>query len=150
MILSLVMGATLFIAPQKYAGDSNAHPPVTQDDIRILQRAEKILDLPARWNRNDNRECPAAAKTFSLYCAIERATDEINGHFAHREAAMQEARFVIDSIAANRNYEHRLMNYNNDPTTTLADIQHVLRTAEANIEKKLAAQASAAPKGEQR
>jgi hypothetical protein len=62
---------------------------------------------------------------------------------------MQEARFVVDSIAANRNYEHRLMNYNNDPTTTFADIQHVLRTAEANIEKKLAQQGSAGPKDRQ-
>ena len=136
MILSLVFGAILLAAPQ--ADDSNAHPPVGWNDVRILQRAEQILDSPAKWNRNDNRNCPADAKTFSLYCAIERATDEITGHFAHREAAMQEARFVVDSVAANRNYEHRLMNYNNDPTTTLADIQHVLRTAEANIEKKLA------------
>lgn len=148
MILSLVMGATLFMALQTYAGDSNAHPPVTRDDIKILQRAEQILDSPANWNRNDDRKCPADAKTFSLYCAIERATDEVTRHFAHREAAMQEARFVIDSIAANRNYEHRLMNYNNDPTTTLADIHHVLQTAEANIEKKLAAQGPAPPKSE--
>jgi hypothetical protein len=147
MILSLVMTAGLLAVPQ--ANDSNAHPPVTRDDVKILQRAEQILDSPAKWNRNDNRECPADEKTFSLYCAIERATDEVTGHFAHREAAMQEARFVVDSIAANRNYEHRLMNYNNDPTTTFADVQHVLRTAEANIEKKLAQQGSAGPKDRQ-
>ena len=146
MILSLVFAAMLGGMAQMYGGDSNAHPPVTPDDVRILERARHILDSPVKWNRKDNRKCPAEAKTFSLYCAIERATDEVNGHFAHREAAMQEARFVIDSIAANRNYEHRLMNYNNDPTTTFADIQHVLQTAEANIEKKLAAQDSAAPK----
>src|SRR5438270_9140624 len=40
---------------------------------------------------------------------------------------LTEARFVIDEIAANRNYEHRLMGYNNDPTTTFADTQDVLR-----------------------
>jgi hypothetical protein len=141
MILTLVLAATLVARPQ--ADDSNAHPPVTRDDVKILQRAQQILDSPAKWNRNDNRQCPAGAKTFSLYCAIERATDEVTGHFAHREAAMQEARFVIDSFAANRNYEHRLMNYNNDPTTTFADIHHVLQTAEANIEKKLVQQGSA-------
>jgi hypothetical protein len=147
MILALVMTAGLLAVPQ--ANDSNVHPPVTRDDVKILQRAEQILDSPAKWNRKDNRECPADEKTFSLYCAIERATDEVTGHFAHREAAMQETRFVVDSIAANRNYEHRLMNYNNDPTTTFADIQHVLRTAEANIEKKLAQQGSAGPKDRQ-
>src|ERR1700679_4148837 len=46
-------------------------------------------------------------------------TDEVSGRFEHRGAAMQEARFVIDEIAPHaRSYEHRLMGYNNDPTTT--------------------------------
>jgi hypothetical protein len=32
---------------------------------------------------------------------------------------MQEARFFIDDIAPNHSkYNHRLMDYNNDPTTT--------------------------------
>jgi hypothetical protein len=30
-----------------------------------------------------------------MYCALEKAPDEISGNFAHRGAAMQEARFVI-------------------------------------------------------
>jgi hypothetical protein len=140
--------ATLLVGSQ--ADDSNVHPRVTRDDVRILQRAEQILDSPAKWNRNDNRICPADAKTLSLYCAIERATDEITGHFAHRRAAMQEARFVIDPIAEKRHYQHRLMNYNNDPTTTLADIQHVLRTAEANVERELAHQGSPPAKDKER
>ena len=50
---------------------------------------------------------------------------------------MQEARFVIDEIAPNRNYEHRLMGYNNDPATTFADIQRVFRLMEARIAKRL-------------
>ena len=43
-------------------------------DIQIVQRAAKILDSPAKWNRKDNRECPDGAKTFSIYCALEKAT----------------------------------------------------------------------------
>jgi hypothetical protein len=31
----------------------------------------------------------------SLYCALEKATSEVTGHFAHRGAAMQEARCHI-------------------------------------------------------
>lgn len=39
------------------------------------------------------------------------------GKFKHLGAAMQEVRFVIDDVAPSRkNYEHRLMDYNNDPT----------------------------------
>src|SRR5262249_52295431 len=94
---------------------------------------------PSRWNRADNRECPAGAKTFSLYCALEKATFEIRGKREHRGAALQEARFVIDEIAANRNYNHRLMDYNNDPVTTFADIREVLHIVEGIITLRLRA-----------
>jgi hypothetical protein len=119
--------------------DSEVRPPVTKADLQIVKRARKILDSPEKWNRADNRVCPADAKTFSLYCALEKATDEVTGNFEHRGAAMQEARFVIDDIAPNHNnYQHRLMGYNNDPTTTFADIQKVFRLMEARITKRLA------------
>jgi len=123
-------------------GDSNVRPPVTKTDLQIIKRAREILDSPAKWNRADNRECPAEAKTFSLYCALQRATIEVAGKAEHRSAAQQEARFVIDEIAADRNYEHRLMNYNNDPTTTFADIQEVFRITESLIALRLKVKAS--------
>jgi hypothetical protein len=57
--------------------------------------------------------------------------------FEHRGAAMQEARFVIDEIAPNRkNYEHRLKDYNSDPTTTFADIQKFFRLLEERISER--------------
>ena len=44
--------------------------------------------------------------------------------FAHRGAALQQARFVIDEVLAKGNhYEHRLKDYNNDPKTTFAGVQ---------------------------
>ena len=52
-----------------------------------------VLNSPSKWNRADTRDCPANAKTFSLYCALETATNEVSGKFEHRGAAMQEARF---------------------------------------------------------
>ena len=125
------------VAPAQSASDSNVRPPITKADLQIVKRAREILDSPAKWNRADNRVCPAEAKTFSLYCALETATTEIGGKAEHRGAALQEARFVIDEIAGERNYEHRLMNYNNDPTTTFADIQEVLRITESLITLRL-------------
>ena len=65
------------------------------------------------------------------------ATIEVSGNAEHRGAALQEARFVIDEISIDRNYEHRLMNYNNDPTTTFDDIQEVLRITESLIALRL-------------
>ena len=117
--------------------DSDARPPVTAADLQIVKRAREILDSPAKWNRADNRECPPSRKTFSLYCAFETATVEVSGKAEHRGAALQEARFVIDELTANRNYEHRLMNYNNDPRTTFADIQQVFDIVERLIALRL-------------
>ena len=69
--------------------------------MRIVQRGRQILNSPSIYNRADTRVCQADAKTFSLYCALEKATHEVQGKFEHRGAAMREARFVIDEIAPN-------------------------------------------------
>jgi hypothetical protein len=54
---------------------------------------------------------------------------------------MQEARFAIDDVLAKGNhYEHRLMDYNNDPKTTFADVQKFFDLIEEKIKKRLAAQ----------
>jgi hypothetical protein len=118
--------------------DPDAKPPVTKVDLQIVQRAREILASQSKWNRADTRVCPPDATTFSLYCALEKATDEVSGKFKHRGAAMQEARFVIDDIAPNRkNYKHRLMDYNNESTTTFADVQKFFRLLEDRIDKRL-------------
>ena len=123
--------------PQSNADNSSERPPVTMADLQIVKRAREILNSETKWNRADNRVCPAEAKNVSLYCALQMATVEVGGKAEHRGAALQEARFVIDEIAADRKYEHRLMNYNNDPTTTFADVQEVLRITESLITLRL-------------
>lgn len=118
--------------------DPESRPPVTKADLQIVKRAHEILSSPEKWNRADNRECPATETTFSIYCALEKATDEVSGNFQHREAAMQEARFVIDDTAPNaKKYSHRLMDYNNDPTTTFADLQNFFRVLGERISKRI-------------
>jgi hypothetical protein len=129
-------------ATQSAVDDSKVRPPITKADLQVVRRAREILDSPAKWNRVDNRLCPAEAKTFSLYCALQMATNEVSGKSEHRGAALQEARFVIDEIAVDRNYNHRLMDYNNDPTTTFADIQEVFHITESLIALRLKANAS--------
>ena len=114
---------------------------MSQDDIRIVERARDLLNSPAKWNRADNRQCPAKESTHSLYCALEQATKEISKKFEHRGAAMQQARFVIDDdLAKGNHYHHRLMDYNNDPKTTFADVQRFFALLEQRIQKRLDAQ----------
>jgi hypothetical protein len=128
-------------APNSSGGlqtEAYVRPPVTEADLRIVARAREILNSPSKWNRADNRECPPSARTVSLYCALEKATDEVAHAFEHRGAAMQEARFVIEDVSVKgREYDHRLMDYNNDPSTTFADIQKVLRFLQIRLEERL-------------
>jgi hypothetical protein len=144
LMLGVALKAQNPAASRTSSDDSDTRPPVAKTDVRIVQRARESLTSPKEWNRADNRVCPASAKTFSLYCALEKATDEVSGNFEHRGAAMQEARFVIEDVAPNRKeYNHRLMDYNNDPRTTFADIQKLFRLLEDRIVKQLAEQSQA-------
>lgn len=138
LMAASLLSLSASIHAQTSPGGSNVRPPVTKDDLRIVRRAEEILNSPAVWNRADNRVCPADAKIFSLYCALEKAAKEVDGSFQHRGAAMQEARFVIEEITVKRDYQHRLMDYNNDPATTFADIHRVFRLLEKRIAERLA------------
>jgi len=145
--LALMSMTRLAAQDASKSDDPEARPPVTQADVQIVQRARQILDSPSKWNRADTRDCPADATTFSLYCALEKATNEITGKFEHRGAAMQEARFVIDEIAPNRkNYHHRLMDYNNDPTTTFADVKTFFRKLQDRIAARLKEQSQSGQK----
>ena len=142
VLLSPIYAGAQGTKPQSNSDDSNVRPAVTKTDLQIVKRAREILNSESKWNRADNRICPAEAKTFSLYCALQMATVEVGGKAEHRGAAMQEARFVIDEIARDRNYDHRLMNYNNDRTTTFSDIQEVLRITQSLISLRLKANGS--------
>jgi hypothetical protein len=137
--------AAVSVAAAQSPDESQSRPPVSKTDVLIVQRARQILNSPEKWNRADNRNCPASATRFSLYCALEKATYEATQNFAHRGAAMQEARFVIDEdLAPNNHYDHRLMDYNNDPHTTFADVQRFFDLLQGRIEGRLAAQSEAA------
>ena len=141
--LSLLILCALALSAQdsKFSGPSDANPPVSEADLRIVHKAREILNAPAKWNREDNRECEPAQTTYSLYCALEKATVEVSGKFEHRAAVMQQARFAIDEVLAKGNhYHHRLMNYNNDPKTTFADVQRFFNVLEERIKNRLAAQ----------
>jgi hypothetical protein len=121
-----------------------AGPQVTENDLHVIARAREILDSPAKWNHEDTQSCPQNATTFSLACALETASREVNGSFDHRGAAVQETRFAIDETVGNtKHYNSRLRDFNNDPATRFEDIQQLLRTVENNLTERLAQQSQA-------
>ena len=101
-------------------------------DLAIVRKADQILASEAVWNRQDTRKCPAGAKTFSLYCALEQAIVDSGHEFEHRAKVMEQVRVVVE-LASPNSYEHRLMGYNNDPAVTFADLKRLLRLAELRM-----------------
>jgi hypothetical protein len=102
-------------------------------DGSIVRRAAAILSTTAVWNRADNRECSKNATTWSIYCAMEEATIQVTGGFQHRRPALEVVRVIVEERSATRNYHHRLMDYNNDPTTRLSDVQSLFAEALARM-----------------
>ena len=102
-------------------------------DREIVRRADALLSSDAVWNRADNRKCDAAAKMWSIYCALEAATREVTGGFHHRRPALETVRVIVEERTKDRNYSHRLMDYNNDPSTKLTDVHSLFAEALAKM-----------------
>jgi len=127
--------------------------PVTEADLRILQRADALLKDPASWNRHDDRVCidDEATGKRSLFCALQKADTEVLGTYQHRNVALQEVRFAVEDATRDRQTKmmldalrhfglpHRLMDFNNLPDTRFEDIHSVLRVATTRVAARLAA-----------
>jgi len=113
--------------------------PVTDDDLRILLKARELLKNDSVWNRKDDRECldDEATGKRSLFCALQKACIEVLGVYDHRRVALQEVRFAVEDATRSQNFEHRLRDFNNLPTTRLADIQAVLQVATDRVKARL-------------
>ena len=121
---------------------TQARPSVTKADLQILKRAREILDSSSKWDRASTQSCTADAKTFGLYCAFELAAKEVNGT-SDDGVAIQEARSIISEMDPNRTkYKARLVDFNNDPTITFADIQKLFQLVEGRISKRMADEAA--------
>ena len=103
--------------------------PPSDLDREIILRARSILSSEAVWDRADDRQCGPDDRTWSLYCALSRATLEVTGGIHHRRPAMEVVRQLVDERSAGRSYLHRLRDWNNDPRTTLVDVRAVLDAA---------------------
>ena len=111
---------------------------VAKLDLRIVDRARQLLSTEEHWNRADTRQCPPNARRVSLYCALELSTLEYAGSFDHRGTVMDDARSAMDDVSPHHpDYDHWLMGYNNDSTTTFADITRVLQATRDRVAKRI-------------
>jgi hypothetical protein len=58
---------------------------------------------------------------------------EVTGGFNHRRPAGELVRQVVEERSAGRNYSHRMMDYNNDARTMIADVRSLFAEAIARI-----------------
>jgi len=112
--------------------------PIIADamDVAILQQAKMLLVDASKWDRHDDRQCNPKKPVLSLYCGLVEASRMKSGGVHHRRPAMQIVRALVDVRSTGRNYEHRLRDYNNDPRTTLPDIQKLLDEAIKTAEQQ--------------
>jgi hypothetical protein len=113
--------------------------PVTSDDIRILLKTDELLKDESVWNRKDDRECAddEATGKRSLFCALQKACIDVLGAYDHRRVALQEVRFAVEDATQDQDFEHRLRDFNNLPTTRFTDIKRVLRVATDRVKSRL-------------
>lgn len=146
---SLVLGLLLGAAPPQPPSLPGSTPeyerrdqPVAPEDLRILQRADEILSDESKWDRHDDRVCSAEDRTWSLYCALHKASIEVLGEYQHRRVALQEVRFAVEEATKGMELEHRLMDFNNLPSTRFEDVKKILATAAERVKARLAAEAA--------
>ena len=117
----------------RFRVDPTQRVPPSDLDRQIIQRAAAILSTEGKWDRADDRVCAATDTTWSIYCALQRATIEVTGGFHHRRPALEVVRMIVEQRTAGRNYSHRLMDYNNDKTTRLEDVRSLFADAVRKI-----------------
>lgn len=107
-------------------------------DLKIIQKADAILSDSTKWNKDDDRQCEDDISTgrYSLYCALYKAAIEIAGEFDHRKPALQVVRFTLEKYDNGRVKDHRLMDWNNHPNTTFAELKEVLKESSQVVQKQ--------------
>jgi hypothetical protein len=128
-----ISGFTVSDSTVQFQFDPAQELPANGLDREILQHAAAIITSDAVWNRADNRKCAPAATTWSIYCAEERASIEVTGGFHHRRPALELVRLIVEERSKGKPYQHRLMGYNNDPSTRLEDVRSLFAEAIARI-----------------
>ena len=119
--------------------------PPSHLDTEILRSARAYLLDPSHWNSADSTDMDAAPTAGfkcqptvarSMFCALYFSSIAVAGHYAHFRPAMNAVRQAINA-ASSRRLRHPLVDFNNEPTTTLSDVQGVLDAAQKSIQGQL-------------
>ena len=119
--------------------DHDPDVPVTETDLAIIQRAKSLLGNEKSWHKQDDRDCEDDNEKhcYSLFCALQRASIEVEGAYNHRNAIMQKIRHTIVEIFPEKVWEHRLKDFNNMPDTDYKVLMDLLNRVELEVIEEL-------------
>jgi hypothetical protein len=117
--------------------------PPTAIDVEILRRARAYFSDATKWNRADDNDmskltgfnCPPTVAR-SMFCAVYLSSLEVTGYYVHWRPALDALRASINATWKRR-APGLLVAFNNDSTTTLADVQAVLNGAVTRAQDRL-------------
>src|SRR3954469_18447344 len=66
---------------QSLAAARTAGPPAGKAAVgpwgaAVVRRAAQLIPTPAQWDKEGTGDCPTKATTFSLLCALQKATED--------------------------------------------------------------------------
>ena len=107
----------------------------SRQDVRIIEDVLARLDALDTWDREDDRDClNDGAGSASLFCLFFSSVRQEMGRYHHRQPGAELVRSMIRELWPGRIGSHALMDFNNHPETTLAEIRRILREAIQRIE----------------
>ena len=118
--------------------------PVDRQDLMILDSADVRLSNALVWDRADDRKCEPQDETFSLYCSLYFASMDTIAEYQHRRTALQEIRFAIEDATGGREFDHRMMDFNNLSATSFDDVKDIIKTASARVQGRIDLQSDCA------
>ena len=107
------------------------NPPLAnEDDVIILRSALAGVDQIANWNRQETQSCLRLDQANTgFFCLVYTAVERRMGRYHHRQPALELVRAVITERWRDRITSHQLVDFNNHPATTIADLRTVLQVA---------------------
>jgi hypothetical protein len=138
---NVVVSVTVADTEVKFDVAASRKSPPTKVDLAILQRARSYLSDATKWNHNDISQsaagaCPRNAAKRSMFCALRDAELSLDSDFHSFRPSVDAVRGEI-ALWAERDYQHPLIEFNNDSSTTFVIVRAIFDDAIDNVKQRL-------------
>jgi len=136
ILKTFCLGTALFVAACSTPDGGGVTYRLNGDDILILQTAKGLLSDESKWAHHDDQRCDLEATTWTLFCALQKASNDVLGEFQLRRPALEEVRGVVEEVAG-QTLDRRLIDFNNLPSTSFEDVHRALDISIQRVQARL-------------